>query len=170
VVHLAAVTLGAAAAYLLDDVAVAVTSSTPRSLWGRRAPALLGGLILIAAAWMVIVLLLDSRTPARSPSALTFELVALVCVAIAAAAVFARTGEAEPGNQVASVVVLVGIGAVIAQPALHVTLFTDGEPDRRVWWSAVAVAAMVVLLVASRDPASRPSLRPPAPPRPGARR
>jgi len=38
-----------------------------------------------------------------------------------------------------------------------VTLFTDGEPDRRVWWSAVAVAAVIVLLATSRDPASRPS-------------
>jgi hypothetical protein len=161
VIHLAAVALASGAAYLLDDVAIAVTASAPRGLWRRRAPALFVGLAVVAAAWTVVVALLRRRPPGPSTSALTIEVLALVLIALAAAAVTARTGESEPGNLVAPAIVLVGIGALIAQPALHVTLFIGGlgDPDRRVWWLGAAVAATMVLIIASRDPATPPMLR-----------
>jgi hypothetical protein len=161
VVHLAAVALAAGTAYLLDDAAIAVTASTPHGLWRRRAPTLLAGVAMAAAAWTVVVVLLNRRSPTPSTSALTIEVVALVSVAVAAAAVTARTGEPEPGNLVAPAIVLLGVGALIAQAALDVTLFTGGpgDPDRRAWWVGIAAAATVVLLVASRDQAARPIRR-----------
>ncbi|WP_132211216.1 hypothetical protein [Kribbella steppae] len=162
VVHLAAVALASGAAYLLDDAAIAVTAATPQRLWRRRAPTLFAGLAVVGAAWTVIVVLLNQQSPTPSTSALTIEVAALVSVAVAAAAVAARRGEPEPGNLVAPAIVLLGVGALIAQPALNITLFMSGpgDPHRRVWWVGIAVAATIVLLIASRDPATRPSRRP----------
>ncbi|MFG1624766.1 hypothetical protein [Kribbella sp. NPDC049227] len=158
VVHLAAVALASGTAYLLDEAAIAVTSSTPQGLWRRRAPTLFAGLAVAAAAWTVVVVLLNRQSPTPSTSALTIEVVALVSTALAAAAVTARRGEPEPGNLVAPAIVLLGVGALIAQPALDITLFMGGpgDPDRRVWWVGIAIAATIVMLIASRDAATRP--------------
>ncbi len=161
VVHLAAVALASGTAYLLDDAAIAVTATTPHGHWRRRAPTLFAGLAVAAAAWTVVVILLNWRSPRPSTSTLTVEVVALVSVALAAAAVTARRGEPEPGNLVAPTIVLLGVGALIAQPALNITLFTGGpgDPDRRAWWVGIAVASTIVLLIASRDQATRPIRR-----------
>ena len=78
------------------------------------------------------------------------EVAALISVAVAAAALTARRGEPEPGNLVAPTIVLLGVGALIAQPALDITLFIGGpgDPHRRVWWVGIVVAATIVLLIA----------------------
>lgn len=158
VVHLAAVVLASGTAYLLDDSAIAVSATTPQRLWRRRAPTLFAGLVVTAVAWTAVVVLLNRQSPTPSTSTLTIEVVALASAALAAAAVTARRGEPEPGNLVAPTIVLLGVGALIAQPALNVTLFTGGpgDPDRRAWWVGIAVAATIVLLIASRDQATRP--------------
>jgi hypothetical protein len=162
VVHLAAVALASGTAYLLDDAAIAVTATTPQGLWRRRAPTLFAGLAAAGAAWTIVVVLLNRQSPTPSTSTLTIEVAALVSVAVAAAAVTARRGEPEPGNLVAPAIVLLGAGALIAQPALNITLFTGGpgDPDRRGWWVGIAVAATIVVFIASRDQATRLARRP----------
>jgi hypothetical protein len=78
---------------------------------------------------------------------------------LAASAVLAGRGEAEPGNVVGPVVVLLGITTVIAEQVLRATIFVpwdgSGGAGVRVAWIAVGVLALLVVVGASRDPAGR---------------
>ena len=106
--------LAGGAAYLLDDAAVALTTVTPVGLWRRRLPRLLSGVALLLAAWGVVLVVLRWQD-SLPPWLVTGELAVLCLVALAAAAVLAARGEAEPGGLVAPAVGLLGIGAFIAE-------------------------------------------------------
>jgi hypothetical protein len=85
--------------------------------------------------------------------------VVLCLVALAASAVLAGRGEAEPGSVVGPVVVLVGITTVFAEQVLRTTIFVpwdgSGGSGVRMAWVAAGVLALLVVLGASRDPAGR---------------
>jgi hypothetical protein len=158
---MAGLALAAAAGYLLDDPAAAVTSTVPRPLWRRRSATVVRGLAVLAASWTLLLALLEWRVSGLSAIPATFETAVIALLALSAAALLARRGEPEPGNLVGSAVVLTGVGALLVQPLLGVTIFlsVDSTDEQAAGslasWAAVAFAAAVVLLVASRDPASR---------------
>ncbi|HZJ04627.1 MAG TPA: hypothetical protein VFD59_04050 [Nocardioidaceae bacterium] len=158
VVRISELLLACGAAYLIDDAAAAVTATAPRTVWRRRAPTFLGGAGLLAVTWIVILVVLSWQAPGGPRLAITWEVVVLCCLAIAAAAVIARLGEPEPGGQVAPVVLLLGVSALLTEPVLGVTIFVPDEGKggvaRQLWWTGAAVLALVTVLVASRDPAT----------------
>jgi len=149
--------LAAGAAYLLDDTAREATDVVPHSLLRRRVGRVLPGLLVLALGWMSVAQVLRWRSPSVPLDTLTWEVVGLSCLALAAAATVARRGEGEPGNMVASAGALVFLGLLIAQPLLHVRLLVtsaDGSA-RSGWWATVIVVALLTFVVASRDPAHR---------------
>lgn len=151
--------LAGGAAYLLDDGAARMTVVTPRTLWRRRAPALVTGLAVLAGAWAVILLVLGRQAFPPSAAVITGEVGVLVAIALALAAVLVWRGDPVPGSRVAPVLGLAGVTALIAGPLLRTSIFlpVDGARDVSGWlaWSAAGLLAVVVTLVASRDPASR---------------
>jgi hypothetical protein len=158
-VRLVELVLAGGAAYLLDDAAAVLTGVTPRSLWRRRAPTLVCGLTVLVTAWVAILLLLRWLGTPLSVRALTGELVVLVAVAVALAAVLVWRGDPSPGSRVAPTVGIAGMSALIAEPLLRATIFlpAEGDGDLSGWlaWSAAGLLAVAVILLASRDPASR---------------
>jgi hypothetical protein len=159
VVRIAELVLAAAAAYLLDDAALVLTTVTPVGLWRRRLPRLMWGVPMLAVAWASVLLLLrwqESLPPVRWA---TGELVVLCLVALAASALVAGRGEAEPGSVVGPVLALLGITAVFAEQVLQTTIFVpwdgSGGTGVRLAWVAAGVIALTVVVGASRDPAGR---------------
>jgi hypothetical protein len=157
VVRVAELALAGGAAYLIDDATAAVTVTTPRTVWRRRAPRLARGLGVLGLAWVVILLVLRWQDNGQSGLWLTIEVTVLCALALAVSAVLTRQGDPEPGGQAAPAVILMGLAAVICEPLLNVSVFVpDGGADQLVrqssWLVAGAVAALVVVL-ASRDPA-----------------
>ena len=161
VTRMAELVLAGGAAYLLDDAAAPLTGVTPPGVWRRRAPVLLAGAAMVASAWLVVLGVLrwqDSLPTALLP---TIEVVVLSLLALAAAAIGLRRGEPEPGGQVAPLVGVLGIGALIADLLLKAEIFLPwdaGEVEAgtgTVWWLAAGVAALGTIAVAARDPGSR---------------
>ena len=77
-------------------------------------------------------------------------------LAVTAAAQLARRGDPEPGNLIAPAVVLAGTGAMLLQPLLGITLFLSADEQSArllAGWAGPAVAALLILLAAWRDPA-----------------
>jgi hypothetical protein len=159
VVRITELVLAGAAAYLLDDAAVVLTTVTPVGLWRRRLPRLGWGVVGLVGAWAAVSLLLRWRESQPPVGWGTGELVVLCLVALAASAVLAGRGEAEPGSVVGPVVVLVGITTVFAEQVLRTTIFVpwdgSGGSGVRMAWVAAGVLALLVVLGASRDPAGR---------------
>ena len=159
VTRVAVLALAGGAAYLLDDAAAQLTSVTPPGVWHRRGPGLSSGAGVLAAAWVVILLVLgwqDSRPPVAIA---TGELTVLCLASVAAAATLFRRGDAQPGVRVAPVVVLSGVCVIMAESVLRTTILLpwDGPGPGRALelaWVGLGLLAAVVLLVASRDPAS----------------
>jgi hypothetical protein len=161
VTRLAELALAGGAAYLLDDAAAPLTEVTPPAVWRRRAPVLLIGAGLLVSAWLIVLGALrwqDSLPTALLP---TIEVVVLSLLSLAAAAVGVRRGEPEPGGQVAPVIGVLGIGALVADFLLEADIFLpwdQGDTDvgtGTALWAAAGVAALGVIAVAARDPGSR---------------
>lgn len=163
VVRIAELLLAGGAAYLVDDAAVALTVTAPRSVWRRRLPVLVGGVGVLGTSWLGILLVLHWQASALPLIGLTWEVVVLCCLAVAAAAVLARQGEPEPGGQVAPGVFLLGMTAVLAEPILRLAIFVPeegmGAVARQLWWWGAVVIAVVTVLLASSDPATTTRLR-----------
>ena len=162
VVRFSELLLAGGAAYLLDDAAVVLTTVTPVGLWRRRLARLLSGVAVLAVAWTVILTVLW-RQDSLPPWPVTVELAVLCLVAMAAAAVLAARGEAEPGGLVAPVVGLLGIGALIADLVVEAAIFVpwdgSGGDGVRVVWACVGGLAALVIVAASRDPGRSAPLR-----------
>lgn len=153
-VHLAQVALAGGAAFLLDDAAAALTGVVPPPLWRRRAVGLALGVAVLAPGWLVVLL----ADPGGSGGTLTAETCALVLLAVAASALVAARGEAEPGTLVAPTVVLAAVGTMLVAGALGRPVFlSDAVPGAGaglgVVWALLAGTSMIVLLAATRDPA-----------------
>ncbi|MEO5711188.1 MAG: hypothetical protein ABIQ59_15380 [Nocardioidaceae bacterium] len=158
VVHLAQLALAGGAAYLLDDAAAALTGVAPRPTWRRRAPHLLIGGIALTGSWVTVLLCVHGA--GLSTATLSLETGTLIAVALAAATVLVRLGEAEPGALVAPGVVLSGLASLLVGGLLHREVFASGtgagSTARTVLttiWGAAAGTALVVLLMAWREPA-----------------
>jgi hypothetical protein len=149
--------LAGGAAYLLDDAAVALTTVAPVGLWRRRLPRLVSGAALLATAWMLVLAVLWSQDSRPPLGVVTWELSAMCLVALAAAAVLAARGESEPGGIVAPAIGLLGIGALIADQFVEAALFVpwdgSGSLEVHLAWVALGGSAVLVIAVASRDPA-----------------
>jgi hypothetical protein len=160
VVLISELLLAGGAAYLLDDAAVALTTVTPIGMWRRRLPRLLSGVAVLSAAWALVLAVLWWQDSLPSAGLATGELAVLCLVALAAAAVLAARGEAEPGGLVAPAVGLLGIGALIAdlllKPAIFVPWDGSGGDGVRLAWVALGGVALLVIVGASRDPAAQP--------------
>jgi hypothetical protein len=158
VLRLAELLLAGGAAYLLDDGAAQMTTVTSRSLWRRRAPALAGGVTVLVAAWAGILLLLRWQESSL-PAIISGEVLVLATLAVAVASVLVYRGEPQPGGQVAPLVGVGGLSALIAEPVLRASIFLPvddaGEGARLLPWVGAGCLALVVILVAARDPASR---------------
>ena len=130
VLHIAEVLLAGGVAYALDDPAATLTDVTPRALWRRRLPRLAATAATIAVATSGTALVLHQQRSLPSVAALSGEVLVLSLLAVAAAALIARRGEAEPGGLVAPAVALLGLAVVIAGPVLGDPLFLtdDGPP------------------------------------------
>jgi len=151
--HLIVLLVAAGPAYLLDDRAADVTVVAPRSLLRRRAVIVGKGLLLAAAGWGVVVLLLRWRSPSVPLGALTWETLGLIWMGLAASAVVSRHGISEPGNQVASTLGLVVVGVLIGQHLLPVTVLviTSDGPGRIGWWATATCSAIAIFVLASRQ-------------------
>jgi hypothetical protein len=161
--RIAELALAGGAAYLIDDAAATLTTVAPRGIWRRRAPALAIGTILLASAWVAVVLVLWRRDMAPLTLAASAELFMLSLVALAAAAVLVRYGDPEPGARIGPVVLLLGIGLLILVSVLHRSLLVpwDESPGTGliVAWAGVGLLALVVALWASRDVAATRAVR-----------
>jgi hypothetical protein len=164
VVLISELLLAGGAAYLLDDAAVVLTSVTPLGLWRRRLPRLLSGIALVSGAWALILAVLRWQDSLPPVALVTGELAVLCLVALAAAAVLAARGEPEPGGLVAPAVGLLGIGAFIADLLVPAAIFVpqdgSGGDGVRLAWASLGGLAVLVIAVASRDPARSGPLRP----------
>jgi hypothetical protein len=158
-VRLVELVLAGGAAYLLDDGAAQMTVVTPRSPWRRRAPALVSGAAVLAASWAGILLLLRSQQSAIPLGAVTGETAVIGALAVALASVLVWRGEPQPGSQVAPVVGIFGITALIAEPLMGATIFLPVDGSRNevavYAWIGAGLLALAVTVLAGRDPASR---------------
>jgi hypothetical protein len=154
VIHLTQLLLAGAAAYLLDDPARAVTTTATRSLWRRRAPTFVNGGLTLGAAWATILAVVASRGSPWPLMVVSEELVGLILLALAAAALLQSRGDAEPGVLVSSAVLLLGLSVLIAQETTRTTIYVSDASNlpRQVGWVTFAVLSTVVLCLASRDP------------------
>ncbi len=114
---------------------------------------------MIALAWMCIVVVLVHGSSDGAVPALSEELVVLCLVALAASAVMCERGDAEPGGWVAPGILLLGLGMMIAEAVLRVSLFVPttgaGAASRQLVWAGVGLLALALLRAASSDPARR---------------
>lgn len=163
VVLISELLLAGGAAYLLDDAAVVLTSVVPLGLWRRRMPRLLSGVALLIGAWGLVLAVLRWQDSLPPVALVTGELAVLCLVALAAAAVLAARGEPEPGGLVAPVVGLLGIGAYIVDLLMEAAIFVprdgSGGDGWRLAWISLGGLALLVIAVASRDPARAGPLR-----------
>jgi hypothetical protein len=162
VMRISELLLAGGAAYLLDDAAVVLTTVTPVGLWRRRLPQLLSGVAVLAVAWTLILGVLW-REDSLPPGPVTLEVAVLCLVALAAAAVLAARGEPEPGALVAPAVGLAGIGVIIVDLVVEAAIFVpwdgSGGDGLRLAWACLGGVAVLVIVVASRDPGRMPARR-----------
>jgi len=153
ITHLVVLLVAAGPAYLLDDRSADVTAVVPRPLLRRRSVIVGKGMLVAAAGWGVVVLLLRWRSPSAPLDALTWETAALTWVGLAAAAVVSGHGVSEPGNQVASGLGLLVVGVLVGQRLLPFpVLVTTGDGPARIgWWVTATCSAVAIFVFASRQ-------------------
>lgn len=148
--------LALGAAYTLDDSAAAVTAAAPTSLAVRRGTRLAVVVGAVGIAWAALASYAAVLSGDPLPlAALTLELAALLALVLAFAAAVGGTA-AGPA--------VVGVLVLSTRLPQRWSLL-DGVPGDVSWsaahrrWVVLLVAAVAVLLVATRDPAARPLLR-----------
>ena len=153
-IRLVQLALAASAAYLLDDAAATLTTVAPQSMRRHRALPLVSGLVAVAISWTVVLLNLR-MLPEATLRALTVEVAVLVLVTLAASAVLAMRGEPEPGNTVAVVVPLVGVGALLIGGMLGFDVFMgglgSGMTGKAGAWAVMGGIAFALIVWATRD-------------------
>jgi hypothetical protein len=133
-----------------------LTTVTPKGAWRRRWPTLALGTAVLACGWTAVLLVLTWRDAGPRTLPATGELVVLGLVALAAATVMVRNGDSEPGARVGAVLVVLGVGLVIGESALHRPILVPwaGTPAIGLLsaWAGVGLLSLLVALWASRDP------------------
>jgi hypothetical protein len=168
VARVAQLALAGGAAYLLDDAAASLTTVVPQGPWRRRAPVLVVGATVLAAAWLAVLLVLQWRDARPAVVESSGELLVMAMVAVAAAALLFRLGDPEPGVVIAPLVVVLGLSLVIGGSIMGSPVYlTDAEPTlpRAAAWSAAATLALLTILVAGSERTTPRRRRQPARPR-----
>ena len=153
-VRLALVGLAAAAAFVLDEPAASAVDAVPNTR-RRRTAARTTAVALPLAVWVVGVLALELRTAVTPAGALLVEGAGVLAVAVAVAAILRLVGRAEPGEIVASVLGAAMLGVIIFNPPPRsVPIFPtyDGWPASTTLWACLALAATILVIIASHDP------------------
>jgi hypothetical protein len=151
------VVLAAGLASALDDRARGTVAAVPVPLWRRTALPVALLAAPTAAAWLVLVLVVDRRHAGAVPVLdLSLEAATTATVALALAAVLARRPALpEPGLAVGPVLLSAALGlpALPDRAGLAVPLGPDWSAAH-VRWSLLLVAAVLAGLLAVRDPAA----------------
>lgn len=156
-VRLAQVALAAAAAFVLDEPAAAAVDAAPATL-RRRTAIRATAAALPFAVWAAGVLALGQRSALTQVGALLVEGAGLLAVAVALSALLRLTGRVEPGEIVASRLGAAVLAVLIFNPlARSVPLFPvgDGWAASTALWGSLAVAAVMLVVAATRDPYRR---------------
>jgi hypothetical protein len=153
-VRLGLISLAAAAAFVLDEPAAAAVDAVPNTR-RRRTTARTTAVALPLAVWVCGITALDQRNAVTPAGALLVEGAGVLAVAVAFAAILRLIGRVEPGETVASVLGAGMLGVIIFNPPPHsVPIFPsyDGWPASTTLWACVAIAATILVIIASRDP------------------
>ena len=156
-VRLALVALAAAAAFVLDEPSAAAVDAVPATRRARTAVRATA-VALPLAVWTAGILALERRNGATAVGALLVEGAGVMAVAVALSASLRLTGRAEPGEIVASVLGASMLAVLIVNPwPGSVPLFPvgDGWAASTALWCSLAVAALMLVVAASRDPYRR---------------
>lgn len=149
------VLLALPAAFLLDDPAAAVTTAAPRSPWWDLAARILV-VPLMAVAAGVAAAIHTAWAPLPQPWVLVLVPAALTATALASSAVLRHRGWPQPGETVASILLLALLGLIVAALQSDVTaaLPIPGTVTTAstVAWSALLVAATLLLPVVTAAP------------------
>jgi hypothetical protein len=151
------VALAAAAAFVLDEPSAAAVDAVPVTRRGRTAIRVTA-VAFPFAIWTAAVLALERRNDATAVGALLVEGAGMLAVAVAVSAALRLAGRAEPGEMVASFVGASMLGALIFNPAPgSVPIFPvrDGWAASTALWGSFAVAGVMLVVAASRDPYRR---------------
>lgn len=154
--RLAAIALCVGAAFVLDDPAAQTLAASPTSLLFRRLLRTTLLLALLAALWMIVLW----RAGENVMTALTLELVTMLVVTFAAAAVATtRIPDGRGGVAAAPVLLIILTAALLLLPTAW-TLFARDPADpaweaSHIRWALLLAIATAAFLAASRDPASR---------------
>ena len=156
-VRLALVALAAAAAFVLDEPCAAAVDAVPVTRRGRTAIRVTA-VALPFAVWTAAVLALERRNGATAVGALLVEGAGMLAVAVAVSAVLRLAGRAEPGEIVASFMGASMLGVLIFNPLpASMPLFPvdNGWAASTALWGSFAVAGVMFVVAASRDPYRR---------------
>jgi hypothetical protein len=147
--------LAAATAYVLDEAASEAVAAVPTSLRARSVTRLVVAAAIVGVGALALgVVALRSGSGAKA--GITVQLVGLTLLAVAASAA-ARRRVAEPGDAVGGALLALVLTLALTHPFDRWVDLFPSEPDPR-WgvsltlWVAVAVARLLGLWVATRDP------------------
>jgi hypothetical protein len=155
--RLSLITLGAAAAFVLDEPAAATVDAVPLTR-RRRTAVRCAAVVLPFGIWVGGVLALEQRNSVTQVAALLVEGAGVLAVAVALAAVLRLAGRNEPGEIVATVLgAALLLVLIINPPPRSAPLFPmyEGWAASTALWSCVMVGAVALVNVASRDPIRR---------------
>jgi hypothetical protein len=159
--RIAELALAGGAAYLIDDAAATLTTVAPKGTWRRRSPVLALGTVVLACGWAAVLLVLTWRDAGPRTVTASAELIVLGLVALAAATVMVRNGDSEPGARIGPGLVLLGLGLVIVESAIHRPILMPWNDAPTVEllsaWAGAGLLSLFVALWASRDPAAGPA-------------
>jgi hypothetical protein len=139
-------------AFVLDDPAAVTLASSPSTLSWRRGVRLAFVLSLLALLWLVVVIVAEQPV-ATAWNAVALQLAVMVAIVLAVSGAAVRRSSDGSGGTAAGPALLGFV--VIARVLPGRWAFFPVQVHERVW-VATLVAAVVVLLVSSRDPAARP--------------
>jgi hypothetical protein len=159
---LGALALCTGAAFVLDDAAGATVAASPRSLARRRMLRIALALPLLCGVWAAS---LSYATTAHGAllgpdarAALSMQFAAMLTLTLAASAIALRVTADAHGGWTAIVVPFTLLGAALTLPKRWALLALPGDDA---WhaaqqrWAALLALGVLLLTLASRDPAAR---------------
>lgn len=143
--------------FALDDPAAETIATSPTPLARRRVHRVVIAGAITVATWLVIAGVVATSDTERFPTYdVIIEVAALAAIGLATSAVVQRRTQA-PGGPTAALVVVVGPAFLAAVVFRDVQVFPSLVPGQnlRERWIWLALAAVVLLVSVSRDPAGR---------------
>ncbi|HUS42204.1 MAG TPA: hypothetical protein VMY16_06030 [Ilumatobacteraceae bacterium] len=156
-----AAAVAAMSAFVIDDPAAITVASTPPSLLARRMSRVLVAVVALAAWWTILVATAHARFGPLPVRALSIQLIGLVSVALAVAAVAAGAGLAERDGLAGATATMIVYGLTLAPlPSWSPMPRSPGTAGTATRWLVVTAISAAVFLWTSRDPASNRWPRP----------